>query len=187
MMPYSDSINWPRTREGGLRRLRLGEISLASSLFGFSIFYNKVWVHLESYLPFNLQNPGQAMSPDGEMWFRAERYEHDFSRPVNQHSPDAQHLFMHEMMHVWQHQRGMWVRMRGIMSWAADYTYDLDKETLFEYELEQQASIVSDYWLLKHYGFWGHSNLFVYRNYRPEEPTQTLIGQYEKILKGFPG
>lgn len=59
--PNSDE--WPQTKDGGLRRLRLGEINLASSLYGYSIRYNQVWVHLESYLPFNLQNPVQAMSP----------------------------------------------------------------------------------------------------------------------------
>lgn len=49
-----DSIGWPKTKEGGLRLLRLGEINLAKSLFGYSLYYNKIWVHLESYLPFNL-------------------------------------------------------------------------------------------------------------------------------------
>lgn len=186
-MYYPNSISWPVIREGGLRRLRLGEINLASSLFGYSIYYHKVWIHLESYLPFNLQNPGQAMSRDGEMWFRSEKYEHDFSMPVSHPVTDAQHLFMHEMMHVWQHQRGMWVRMRGAFSWAADYTYSLDKTNLLEYGLEQQASIVSDYWLLKSYGFWGNSHLFDYRNYDPAEPVTILIKKYERILEGFPG
>ena len=59
--PYPNSVNWKRTNEGGIRRLSLGEINLASSLYGFSIYYNQVWIHLESYLPFNLQNSGQAM------------------------------------------------------------------------------------------------------------------------------
>ncbi len=77
-----DSIGWPKTKEGGLRLLRLGEINLAKSLFGYSLYYNKIWVHLESYLPFNLQNSQQAMSPNGEMWFRSEKYENDFSRPT---------------------------------------------------------------------------------------------------------
>lgn len=186
-MYYSNSINWPVTRDGGIRRLRLGEINLASSLFGYSIYYHKVWIHLESYLPFNLQNPGQAMSPDGEMWFRPQKYEHDFSMPINQRSPNAQHLFMHEMMHVWQHQRGMWVRVRGAFSWAVDYTYSLDKENLLDYGLEQQASIVSDYWLLKNYGFWGNTNLLDYRDYEPAEPVLNLMKKYQKVLGRFPG
>ncbi|QKN80534.1 type IV secretion protein Rhs [Scandinavium goeteborgense] len=188
-MYYSNpnSIQWPKTREGGIRRLRLGEINLASSLYGFSIHYNQVWLHLESYLPFNLQNPGQAMSPNGEMWLRADKYEDDFSVPKNQNPPDAQHLFLHEMMHVWQHQRGLWVRTRGLMSWAADYTYSQDKNNFLDYSLEQQASIVSDYWLLKHYGFWGLSHLYTYRDYDQFEPVVGLLKKYERVLGNFPG
>lgn len=90
------------------------------------------------------------------------------------------------MMHVWQYQKGMWVRTRGIMSWAADYTYSLDKYNLLSYSLEQQASIVSDYWLLKYYGFYGHSNLYTLRGYVPSEPTRNLLSKYEKVLGGFP-
>lgn len=186
-MYYPNSIEWPRTEEGGLRRLRPGEINLASSLFDHSIHYHLVWVHLKSYLPFNLQNAGQAMSPNGEMSFRAETYEDDFSIPNNNESPYAEHLFLHEMMHIWQHQRGLWVRTRGLMSWAADYTYSLDENKLLDYGLEQQASIVSDYWLLKHYGFWGNSNLHAYRDYDPVEPVSELLRKYEKILRNFPG
>lgn len=53
-MYYLNSVKWPPTEEGGLRRLRLGEINLASTLYGYSIYYHKVWVHRDSYLPFNL-------------------------------------------------------------------------------------------------------------------------------------
>jgi hypothetical protein len=182
----SDSIGWKPITEGGLRRIRPGEINLASSLYELSIQYHRVWIHLESYLPFNIQNPQQAMTPNGEMWFRSEKYEDDFSMPSKQRSPDAQHLFLHEMMHIWQHQRGMWVRMRGAFSWAADYSYSLEKKNLLDYGLEQQASIVSDYWLLKHYGFYKHRNLYTYRDYDPSEPKSELIKKYEKVLGSFP-
>jgi len=59
---------------------------------------------------------------------------------------------MHEMGHVWQHQHGQWVRTRGLFSWAADYFYQLDKEKIMDYSLEQQASILADYWVLLIYG-----------------------------------
>ena len=186
-MYYPDSVSWPKTEEGGLRRLRLGEINLASTLYGYSIHYHKVWIHRESYLPFNLQDPDRAMAPNGEMWFRTGTYEDDFSIPGKKDTPFPQHLFLHEMMHVWQHQRGMWVRMRGAFSWIADYTYSLDKANLLDYGLEQQASIVSDYWLLKHYGFEGSERLHDYKDYNPSEPFLVLMRKYEKVLGSFPG
>jgi hypothetical protein len=183
MHRFEEPVKYNAITEGGLRLLTLGEINLASSLYGFSIHYNQVWIHLESYLPFNLQNPVQAMSPNGEMWFRKDRYQNDFS---NTQGAYFKHLFLHEMMHVWQHQRGMMVRIRGLFSWAADYSYGLDRTSLLDYSLEQQATIVSDYWLLKHYGFEGNSNLYEYRDYTPNESVTELLRKYEKVLGNFP-
>jgi hypothetical protein len=58
------------------------------------------------------------------------------------------------MAHVWQHQKGMWVRTRGLFSWAAEYRYRLDdKRLLHNYPMEQQASIIADDWFLKKYGY----------------------------------
>lgn len=45
-----------RIKEGGVRLLTAGEIQLAQSVFLSTIDYSKVWIHRESYLPFNLGN-----------------------------------------------------------------------------------------------------------------------------------
>jgi len=170
-------------KRDGLRILTTGEISLAKELYSFTVRYNEVWVHHGSYLPFNLQNKDTAMTPNGEIWFETNVYRDDFSmNPV-----DYQHLFLHEMMHVWQHQRGMMVRMRGAFSWAADYSYDLAKNTLSDYSLEQQACIVSDYWLLTKHRFYNYEYCIKYRDYNPHENTRVLISKYKKILGCFPG
>lgn len=42
--------------------------------------------------------------------------------------------------------------MRGAFGWAAEYTYKPDKGRLTDYSLEQQASMLADYWLLLVYG-----------------------------------
>lgn len=95
-------------------------------------------------------------------------------------------IFLHEMMHVWQHQRGMMVRMRGLFSWAVDYYYTLDKAILLDYGLEQQAAMVADYWLLKTYEFGNRSDLYRLKDYDPSEPVLSLISRYEKVLGRFP-
>lgn len=169
---------------GGIRQLTVGEIALAKTLYGYSIRYSQVWVHWESYLPFNLQPINVAMSPDGEMWFRDGTYSPDFS--LDSDIP-KKHRFMHEMMHVWQTQKGMFVRTRGLFSRFADYSYSLDKADLLHYGLEQQASIVSDYWLLLNYGLFNHSDLREYRDFNPKESVYSLIQKYKSVLKGFPG
>lgn len=143
-------VNSTQYNEGLLRLITLGEIAMARRVFGNSLVYNRIWVHCDSYLPFGLQNRRYAMTPDGELWFRKETYKPDFSSPIV--SLDSKYIFIHELGHVWQHQRGQWVRLRGSFSWAADYTYRLDKKKLTDYSLEQQASIIADYWLLLVYG-----------------------------------
>ncbi|MGB8668040.1 MAG: type IV secretion protein Rhs, partial [Serratia inhibens] len=98
-------------KRDGLRLLTSGEIRLATELYGRGIQYNRVWVHHGSYLPFGVQENNTAMTPNGEIWFETNVYRDDYSIA----STDYQHLFMHEMMHVWQYQRGMNVRMRGLV------------------------------------------------------------------------
>jgi len=170
---------------GGVRQLTIGEIALARTLFGGSLIYSRIWVHLESYLPFNLQPVDVAMAPDGELWFREGTYSPDFSL---ERELQKKHRFMHEMVHAWQAQKGMFVRTRGLFSRFADYSYSLDKADFLHYGLEQQASIASDYWLLLTYGF--HSDtlyLTEYRDYHPNVSTHELIRKYKSVLKGFPG
>ncbi|MDK6017773.1 type IV secretion protein Rhs [Serratia nevei] len=128
-------------QEGITRALTPGEINLARSVFGSTIFYQSVLVHCDSYLPFGLQNQYTAMSPNGELYFRRSLYERDYASQ----DPEAQHLFIHEMAHVWQHQKGMWVRTRGLLSWAVSYQYRLDKPLLRHYSMEQALLNKSDF------------------------------------------
>lgn len=172
---------------GGLRRLTLGEINLAKTLYSLSIRYHEVWTHRGSYFPFNLQDVKTAMTPNGEIYCMEGTYEPDFSMShVKMPRENGAHLFLHEMMHVWQHQRGMMVRTRGAFSWAVNYSYRLDKNDLLDYGLEQQACIVSDYWLLKSYGFEWYSGLYRLSDYDPSEPKDELLKRYESVLGRFP-
>ena len=107
--------------------------------------------------------------------------------PSLEKSLRKKHRFMHEMMHVWQTQKGMFVRTRGLFSGIADYSYSLDKADLLHYGLEQQASIVSDYWLLKFHGLTNNEHLFEYRDFNRNETIYYFLLKYQEILRGFPG
>ncbi|EOU9560462.1 type IV secretion protein Rhs [Cronobacter dublinensis] len=171
--------------EGSLRLMTPGEIAMAKRVFGHSIVYSRVWRHCDSYLPFGLQSTRFAMTPNGELWFRKEKYAADYSDVSV--TPGSKHLFIHEMGHVWQHQTGRWVRLRGSFSWAADYTYRLDKEKITDYTLEQQAAIIADYWFLLTYGMkaWldnqGPNRL---GNYRGVDLLKDVPMLYRKIIYG---
>lgn len=149
------------TDRGGLRLLTIGEMHLTQTLYGYSIRYNEVWIHRGSYFPFNMQFNAYAMTPNGEMYFQEGVYYPDYSQPMYRlDRVSGQHLFLHEMMHVWQHQRRMMAWTLGIFSRVVDGNYELNKTHLSYYGIENQACIVSDYCLLKTYGFDNRSNLY---------------------------
>lgn len=168
-------------KEGTVRLLTIGEMSLVRSVFGDAINLSKVWIHCGSYLPFSLQNKYTAMTPNGELYFRSELYSTDYS--TAEHT--LKHLFIHEMAHVWQYQNGMWVKLRGSMSWAADYHYNFDgNKVLSDYSMEQQASIIADYYYLSTYGV-GAWKALIDRNYNGVF-HDNIASYYKAVLFKFP-
>jgi hypothetical protein len=183
MMPTHARNSDEKEKEGSRRLLTPGEIALAKSVFMSTIVYHKVWIHHDSYLPFGLQDKNTAMAPDGEIYLR-EHYRSDYSRSV----PFYQHMFIHEMAHVWQREKGMNVTGRGLVSWAVSYRYVLDGRLLSDYPMEQQAQIIADHFSLQTEGY------TKWRDLRDQEVI-TLDGnvdesvirqQYKNTLRGFP-
>ncbi len=166
-----------RKQEGIHRPLTFGEVVLARTVYGNLINYSKVVVHCDSYLPFGLQSSDYGMTPNGELWFRSNLYRDDYSLE----RVSLKHLFLHEMAHVWQHQRGMWVRTRGLFSWAVAYRYKLDKSRLSDYGMEQQAAIIADYWYLKTQGI---NAFFAFRDrYYIGITDKTTLSAFKPIIK----
>jgi hypothetical protein len=155
------------------RLLSAGEIAMASLLFGDAIDYSRVRVHNRRYLPFGLQPRNCAMSPNGSIYFHHSCFLPDYSRG----DPPARHWFMHEMVHVWQHQLGYPVRLRGAVRIGLSYHYELrEGATLADYNMEAQGELLADYFMLKHMG-------------KPETMSQQRYRQsvalYEHVLAGF--
>ncbi len=120
---------------------------MASLLFGEAIDYAKVRIYSRRYLPFGLQPRDCAMTPNGHLYFHRSRCLLDFSMG----SVQAQHWFMHEMTHVWQHQLGYPVRLRGALRLGLSYHYSLsDHKTLADYNMEAQGELLADYFIFKY-------------------------------------
>lgn len=170
-------------KEGGIRLLTPGEITLAKTVFGSSIEYSTVWIHKDSYLPFNLQNEDTAMTPNGEIYFR-NQHRNDFSKSTD----NLQHLFIHEMSHVWQRTKGMNVIGRGLVSWLVSYRYTLDGRLLSEYPMEQQAQIIADNFILQAYGYSSWSQLWGWEIVSLDGDTSEIVIKdlYRNALRGFP-
>jgi len=173
-----------KPQDGSLRLLTPGEIELAQSVFSTTLSYHKVWIHHDSYLPFGWQNSGIAMVPNGEIYVRVPLYRDDFSKTTD----DIQHLFIHEMSHIWQREKGMNVLIRGLVSWMVSYRYVLDGRLLSEYSMEQQAQIIADHFTLQAHGY------RIWRLLRGRdivtfdgEISEFIVRRlYQNTLRGFP-
>jgi Zn-dependent peptidase ImmA (M78 family) len=86
------------------------------------------------------------MAPDGHLWFhpRGQCWRPDFSVAP----PGSQRLFIHEMVHVWQHQSGIDLRFRRPPFARYRYLPLKPGRPFHRYGIEQQAEIVADAFLL---------------------------------------
>jgi hypothetical protein len=134
----------PPPKPSTTRLLTEGEKQLVKSIFGDSIKdLDKVEIRNRDFIPF--QRRGTTMTPNGNMYpAKNLRSVSDFSKEGD----DLRAHLIHEMTHVWQHQNGMSVKARGLMSWIAPYDYKIEAEKEFsKYSMEQQATIIADYFL----------------------------------------
>lgn len=170
------------------RPLTEGEIAMARLVFKDSINYSSVRIHNEEYLPFGFQNDDTAMTPNGSLYFNPQKFILDFSVENEQEKI----WFMHEMVHVWQYQlgysvtwHGFWIAVTG--GYIGGRAYRVDRsdykdpndsskdspdlhKTLPDFNMEQQAVIVSEYFGAKHLGDQGLSYNLPF---------------YERVLKEF--
>ena len=127
------------------RPLTLGETALAAAVFGDAIDYASVRLSTRKWAFF--QPRETVMAPRGCIHFhpRGHRYREDFSGSALV----DQGLFIHEMVHIWQHQRGLFLPLAR-HPWCR-YDYALKPgQPLHRYGIEQQAEIVRHAFLLKH-------------------------------------
>jgi len=127
------------------RPLTPAETALAASVFGDAIDYTRVGVANRKWAFF--QPRRTTMAPMGNIHFHpaGSLYRDDFAdAPLA-----AQGLFIHEMVHVWQHQKGIFLPLRRHPFCRYDYTLAPGRP-LTGYGIEQQAEIVRHAFLLRH-------------------------------------
>jgi hypothetical protein len=113
-------------------------------MFGGAIDYDRVRIHAAKWWPF--QPRRVAMSPDGHIWLHPEGGL--FKDCYAECGLTEQGLFVHEMTHVWQHQRGVWLPLARHP--FCRYHYAIKPGWKLErYGIEQQAEIVRHAFLLR--------------------------------------
>lgn len=126
------------------RSLTGGEIAMLRPLFQDAVDYSAVRVYRGKWSVF--QPDDTIMSPDGNIYYPPAYpyYSLDYSAAVI-----GKGIFVHEMTHVYQRQQGINMVGRRLMEGGV-YEYEiLPKKDLNDYTLEQQAEIVSDYYLCR--------------------------------------
>jgi hypothetical protein len=80
-------------------------------------------------------------------------------------------------VHVWQHQLGYPVRLRGAIRLGLSYHYELcEGATLADYNMEAQGDLLADYFALK---FLHHPPIVRQRRHAHQ------LDLYEHVLAGF--
>lgn len=128
------------------RLLTEGEIALGRSVFGDEIDYSRVRVHDCKWRFFM---PGhRPHAPNGHIYFPpgASCYADDFAHAELRDRA----TFVHELAHVWQHQKGFYVAGRAALNRSYDYGQVFRGRPFSRLGVEAQAKMVADYYLLKH-------------------------------------
>ncbi len=132
------------TPPGGARPLTDGERTLARSIYRDAIALDRVEIRRRRWWPFQPRNI--VMAPTGHVHLHPASpiWSEDFSREGH----GLQGLFLHELCHVWQHQRGLFLPLRRHP--FCRYTYSFRPGVpLAGYGIEQQAEIVRHAFLLR--------------------------------------
>ena len=126
------------------RLLTAGEIRLARSVYGDAIDYAPVRIVRGKWAFF--QPREVTMTPTGSLHFHPDSsaYQEDFSTA----RAGLQGHFIHEMCHVWQHQRGIFLPLRRHPFCRYDYALK-PGWPLARYGLEQQAEVIRHTFLLR--------------------------------------
>jgi len=133
------------------RGLTPNERAMLKPIFRDSLDYDKIQVIRGKFL---LQPNHVYMTPRGNIYAPGDLWSEDFAAPSA--GPYHRAVFVHEITHVWQFENGMDLIAQGVAEFAKTggayekaYPYTLAKSRdLVDYGMEQQASIVEDYFLI---------------------------------------
>jgi hypothetical protein len=110
---------------------------MACEMFGLALDLDAIRLHHAKWWPFQPRNV--VMAPDGQIWLHPAGglWREDFSTAHTR----LQALFVHELTHVWQHQRGTCLILRRHPFCRYGYRI-VPGQRLENYGIEQQAMIV---------------------------------------------
>lgn len=119
------------------RPLTAAEIRMAQSIFTDQLDYAAVRILAARWVL-----PRFAISPNGHVYFNPADWRTDFGDA----DLSTRSWLIHELVHVWQYQRGMAVVRRALLNRRYRYALETGRDFL-SYGIEQQAQLVQDYYI----------------------------------------
>lgn len=183
------------------RILTNGEIRLAKSVFKNTLNYSTIKIFFGSFFPLKSQNEDTFVTPNGSIYIMPKHYRDDYSLE----NVSYKKIFLHELGHVWQHQRKLNVLANAgglqacsvLSNFAYDpYIYNIwetptvsqfvkyknTTKRFLDYNLESQAEILADYWLLKN----NHSVTYMLKRNRKNTEGRNrkqVLSMYEQKIR----
>lgn len=124
------------------RPLTENEKRLAKSVFGNSLNTDTIYLKTAFWV---LKD--YAVAPNGNIYYHKANWQDDFATQ----NLSRQAWLIHELTHAWQAQNGIWVFWRALFNRKYRYKFKAGK-SFFDYGVEQQASMVEDYYIRKNKG-----------------------------------
>ncbi|ENZ2323761.1 hypothetical protein ACGGX0_003967 [Salmonella enterica] len=182
------SVELPSQSQPGtelFRSLTPGEIKLVQTVFQNIINYDRVKIYCHSSQS-RTQPRVITTTKNGEVLLSMSEYRSDFSGDyTNYHdSVKCPHSFIFAMSFVWQYFRYDSSFHDPYIS-SVWYSYKLDEPAFNFYTMEQQASIIADYWLLNKHDIVEYKDISNYQEYDKfgVDIKRDLLRSYEFMLR----
>lgn len=167
------------------RSLTPGEIKLAQTVFQNIINYDRVKIYCHSSQS-RTQPRVITTTKNGEVLLSMSEYRSDFSGDYTNYHDSAKcpHSFIFAMSFVWQYFRYDSSFHDPYIS-SVWYSYKLDEPAFNFYTMEQQASIIADYWLLNKHDIVEYKDISNYQEYDKfgVDIKRDLLRSYEFMLR----
>ena len=152
------------------RRLTENEVRMAKQVFADSIDFHRIKIYRGIPL---LPNANTAIAPNGNIYFPRKHCPEDFTQ-----AGIAYKIWLiHELTHVWQHQRGhkvwfsgLFIMLKGGYRKRKAYAYPIPLPHINQLNIEQQADLIAHYF----------AATFLPKNiYTPQQPIfQTALADF---------
>ncbi len=172
-----DTFDTPRASLA--RELTATEKEVTRSVFGDEIDFDEVRVFHAKFAWYQRLSRAKYMAPGGNIYVHPEVPDRQY-RDLAKGQRDT---FVHEMAHVWQHQKGMGIPLWNVGYWhrliTGNYDYWLDSTSQFsDFDSEQQAQIIEDYFGIRSMG----PNAYSTSRIEPRRLDRTLLPLYQAVI-----